>query len=47
MTFIAELNRLQLEAADVGNAYLEATTNRKYVLLRENHSPNMDLKATY
>ena len=29
VTFIAELNNLDLEAADVGNAYLEATTNEK------------------
>ena len=29
VTFIAELNKLQLEAADVGNAYLEARTNEK------------------
>ena len=27
--FIAELNDLDLEAADVGNAYLEAKTNEK------------------
>ena len=29
VTFIAELNGLELEAADVGNAYLEASTNEK------------------
>ena len=29
VTFIAELNKLELEAGDVGNAYLEATTNEK------------------
>ena len=29
VTFAAELNGLELEAADVGNAYLEATTNEK------------------
>jgi len=29
VTFIAELNKLQLDATDVGNAYLEATTNEK------------------
>ena len=29
VTFIAELNDLELEAADVGNAYLEARTNEK------------------
>ena len=29
VTFIAELNKLDLEAADVGNAYLEAKTNEK------------------
>ena len=29
VTFIAELNGLELEAADVGNAYLEARTNEK------------------
>lgn len=29
VTFIAELNGLELEAADVGNAYLEGKTNEK------------------
>ena len=29
VTFIAELNGLKLEAADVGNTYLEAKTNEK------------------
>ena len=29
VTFIAELNNLKLEAADVSNAYLEAKTNEK------------------
>ena len=29
VTFVAELNNLKLESADVGNAYLEAKTNEK------------------
>eukprot|EP00957_Ditylum_brightwellii_P117371 8951531-Ditylum_brightwellii.AAC.1 len=33
MIFLAELNGMELIAADVGNAYLEAYTDEKYVLV--------------
>eukprot|EP00957_Ditylum_brightwellii_P027516 2080190-Ditylum_brightwellii.AAC.1 len=34
MIFLAVLNVMELIAADIGNAYLEAYTDEKYVLLQ-------------
>eukprot|EP00957_Ditylum_brightwellii_P119487 9116902-Ditylum_brightwellii.AAC.1 len=46
MIFPAELNGMDLIAADIGNAYLEAYTNEKICFIAGKNFKTMDMRVT-